>query len=392
MEGKSTNEKLSESDSQIVISFIVKRIESQTQHEILDTIKDIQLAQHKAFSMGKRDLESALSNVIHLQPNIPNIPSFRLREKTRRTRIGFVFPYTHKSFEETIDQSYFHEYLRTLFPHKQMSTVTTESGLSIPVDDTQTARELAQIIPAIRWCITMSGVLEGGPSFRDLSNEFSYRVYKYHRLVDPIEDKIVGKTTSDTDEIRSIAEDLIHDGKRGVVSKGKLTNFKYELSEEFNDLLEKAHADTQKSPLYICPEMTSLMAADLSCRLLHFDRQERPLLATLALLMMSDVFKVVPPVDTRYFEHAYQIEYEERYLLTLGKALIDGYEMKMELHDVVETVGGLISMELDIGKERLVSMTETALGLKPYMTSFNNLNDIQDQYRREVQEQQEADG
>jgi hypothetical protein len=386
--------KLSEDEAQIVLSLMVEKLSADSHSDMNNVLRKIRSKLDEEKRLGHDLTVKALEIINDKKITFTPPPSFQFRLQTPRTRAAVLLPYAFNDLEDLIDSSYGHEKLRSLFSESSMDEIEIAKGKRIRVDNHETAREMAQIIPALKWWTSGKMKWDGldKTSFKDVGIEFAYRVYKYHRISEPIEKCLIDKLSSlksETDEVREIGENILHDGKRGILTKGQMSNLLYELPEKSAKSLEECIALLKdESPFFLCPEMLSVMASDLASRICEYENDARPLLAVLCLTLMFEVFKVVPPVGTQYFTHIYQIGYEESYLLVLGKAIVDGFGIDISPTDLCDSVGGLVSMDLGIGKDRLVTMAENVLGLGLFPLGLSDYTKIEKMYREETESQE----
>jgi hypothetical protein len=371
----SSNE-LTRSDTEFVLTCLKNLISATSKIEFFLAVKSIEAAQINAINTGNNVLADVLERVAKVRPEVPPLPSFRCKIETRRIRIGVLLPYAYNLLQEYLDIETNVAELKSLFPENDMNRIVTNDGIMVEVDSRDTALELAQIIPPLYWWTPgkLNAERNNGISFSELSREFMYRVYKYQRLNDPIESCILGeysKITSEFKDVVGVARGLIHDAKFARISKGKLSNFLYEMPEDSFNLLEQCLGRLRESPFFMCPEMISVMACDLAARLNSHDKDARPLLAFLSILLICEIFKIVPPVSTGYLEHIYQVMYEESFLYVLRRSILDGFGIDMDEAELVRIIASIVSCDLGIDEQRLAGMAELSFGISIFPLLFD---------------------
>ena len=192
-----------------------------------------------------------------------------------------------------------------------------------------------------------------------------------------------------TKAAKELAENIIHDAKRGRIPKGQLTNFLIELPIELSNAFEYGIQAAKNSPMFTSIDTLSMMAVDICSRLAEFSEELRPYLAVYAILMMSDVFKELPEYDDRAIGGTLFIRYEEAYIFVIGMALSMGFGAEMSDEELAEATSRLVSMELGIGKGRTDAMAGSSMGgfsrrYSFYSDSVRNNKKLQQRFNEDM--------
>jgi len=355
---------LTGSDKETLLNYVVKLLSTGIQTELILVKQEIMNASSDASRAGKTRLAEALrilnSAPIQLNPIAP----IKFKIQTRRTKAGLLLPSAYNALENYINHESVGQLILDLFKNERQDVVKTKTGKKVKVDTKDSAVEMAQILPGLVWWLPSKVDFERIKErpFEVAKDELKYRVYRYHRLLDPVDlyiQDILGISDFDAKEL---ADNIIHDAKRGRIPKGQLTNFLIELPIELSNAFQYGIQAAKNSPMFISIDTLSMMAVDISARLSEFSEKLRPYLSVYAILMMSEVFKELPEYDDRSFGGTLYIRYEQAYVYVVGMALSVGFGSDLNDEEVAEAASRLVSMELDIGKSRTDSMAGLSMG------------------------------
>jgi hypothetical protein len=385
---------LTGSDKTTFLNYIVKLMSTGMQTELIATRQEIMNASSDASRSGKTRLSSALIALNSAQIQLNPVAPISFKIQTRRTKAGLLLPYAYNALDSFIGHETISQAILDLFKDEQLDDIKTKVGKTAKVDRKEVAIEMAQILPGLVWWIPKSirtgdmDILKERP-FENAKDELMYRIYKYHRLLDPVEsylENILGISDFDSKEL---AENIIHDAKRGRIPKGQLTNFLIELPIELSNAFEYGIQAAKNSPMFISIDALSMMAVDIAARLTEFDEKLRPYLAVYVILMMSEVFKELPDYDDHSLGGTLFTRYEEAYIYVVGMALSLGFVADLSDENLAEAASRLVSMDLDVGKSRTDAMSGLTMGgfsrrYSFYSESIRNNDKLQKKFDEET--------
>lgn len=388
------NDHLSGSDKNELLYYLMETLSIGTQLELVQVKQEIMTASQEAFGKGKSQLGKALNKLNSAQIQLNPVAPIKFKIQTRRTKAGLLLPYAYNALDNFIDHESISQAILDLFKDERLDDAKTKAGKKAKVDRRESAIEMAQILPGLVWWMPKSirmkdfEIIKERP-FENARDELMYRVYKYQRLLDPVEsylENILGISDFDATEL---AENIIHDAKRGRIHKGQLTNFLIELPIEISNAFQYGIQAAKNSPMFISIDTLSMMAVDTSARLLEFSEDIRPYLALYTILMMSEVFKELPEYDDRSLGGTLFTRYEEAYIYVIGMALSVGFGAHLSDEDLAEAASRLVSMELDIGKMRTDAMAGLTMGgfskrYSFYSESIRNNEKLRERYNEET--------
>jgi hypothetical protein len=383
------NSHLSGSEKDKLLHYLMELLSTGTPIELVQVQQKIRTASQEALRKKKTRLGEALNRLVSAHIQVNPIAPINFKVNTRRAKAGLLLPYAYNVLDEFIDHESVAAAILELFQNVPLEEVKTESGKRIKVDKEETVNDIAQVIPGLVWWIPSKIDFDkiSERPFEAIREELMYRIYKYHRLVDPVESYLERNFMNTQFDATELAENFVHDAKRGQISRGQLTNFLVELPVEISDSFLNSIRNAKNSPMFVSLDTLSMMAVDLASRIDERPEHLRPFLGVYTILLMSELFKEIPAYDDRSMGGTLFVKYEAAYVHVIGKALSEGLGAGLSDEELAEAASRLVSMELHIGKSRTDSMAGLTMGGFSKRSSFSRVRDIekiQERYNEET--------